>query len=123
MTADIESPVRRNLDLLARVQYCGATGKIGQCFASIVELGNASLTLECSQELSTGDLLVLSVVFPNVQRKRNIASLNCVVHSVVDAANLRYHVTITQPDSDTRRQIDEYLRRPEAQNAGAQARA
>ena len=112
MKLDNESPTRRNIDLLARVQYCGSTGTIGHCFANIVELGNDSLLLESSQELEVGDLLVLSVVFPGLPRQRGHASLNCLVHAVLDASNLQYHLTISQTDTDTQRQLDEYLSRP-----------
>ena len=91
-----QSSVRREIDLLARVQYCGSKGAVGQCFASILELGSDFLRLEASQELAVGDLLVLSVVFPGLQRKRSVTSLNCVVHSVVDALDLHYRVSITR---------------------------
>lgn len=112
-STDTPAPVRRDLDLLARVKYRDADGGPRECFGNIIELGGRALRLESSRELAAGALLVLHVVFPGQRRyEKPVVQIPCAVRKAHDHPNLHYDLAITVLEPEAHERLRLYLDRP-----------
>ena len=99
---DEHSPIRTNLQLLARVQSRESDGLDRECFGNIIELGERALRLEAARPLVPGTHVVLRVVFPRQRHYGNPqVPLHCVVRKAHDEPNLHYDLDVTVLDKES----------------------
>jgi hypothetical protein len=105
-------PIRRDLQLLTRVQFRDADGERRECFGNILELGPRTLRLEAGRPLETGSHLLLQVVFPGQRHyPRSQVRLNYIVRGPHDEPNLHYDLETTVLEKESHERLTLYLRR------------
>jgi hypothetical protein len=117
-------PVRKDIDLLAKIDQPDATGSFAnKSFGNVIELGGESLILECTREFEVSTPIRLSMVFPGQPRGEDpFARLHCVVRNVHDWPNLHFDLQIVGMDEASHRRLELYLSQassPERSSAGS----